>query len=215
MSGPVAPRALVINPNRSTAVTEAIRDALAASAWDPWTFRVEQIDEGPETIEGYRDEAVAAPLVVDRVTRRQAEFEAFVIACHGDPGLLAAREACPKPVVGIGEASMLAACGLGHRFGLITLRRSLVAKKWRQLREYGLVERCAAVEPTETGVLHGTDNPGDVGPYVSAGARALEQGAEVLVLGCAGMALARRAVEDELGVRVVEPVAAALSLLRA
>lgn len=209
-----ASRILILNPNSSWAVTDAIRQAISELG-ETGNCTVEQIDEGPPAIEGLQDEVLAAPLVMGRIAAAEGDYDAFVVACHGDPGVLASREVCPKkPVVGIGEASVLAACALGARFGLITLGGGLVEKKWRQLKEYGIAERCAAVEPTGTGVLHGVEQGVDFEVYVEAGRRAVVRGADVLVLGCAGMIRAARTVEERLGVPVVEPVSAAVAMLR-
>jgi allantoin racemase len=131
--------------------------------------------------------------------------------CHGDPGVDEAQRAITKLVYGIGAASFRAAAARGGRFGVITLGRGLVDAKWRQLIRCGLEGRCAAVEPTNTGVLHGvgTGSP-DPAPYLDAGRRAISRGASVLVLGCAGMAPTAQTVQRELGVPVIEPVAAGI-----
>ena len=204
---------LIINPNSSRPVTDAIRTSAASLNREGWLYTVEQIDQGPAVIEGLKDEVVAAPLVLRRIMDLQDQYDAFLVACHGDPGVLAIREVVAKPVVGIGETSLLVACALGRGFGLITLGSALVAKKWRQIREYGLEQRCVCVEPTEAGVLHGVAEGAHFDVYVDAARRAVARGADVLVLGCASMAPAARAVEEQVGVTVVEPVAAAISII--
>jgi allantoin racemase len=207
-------RILVINPNSSRSVTEAIAE-VAGDAMPPrFDVDVRQIDAGPPTIEGDLDEARAAPLVIDAVWACRDDFDAFVIACHGDPGLHACREAVGKTVVGIGEASMLAACAVGNRFGIITLSRRIVGKKWRQVQLAGVTERCAAIIPAGVGVLHASKGSAP-DPYIAAGREALSQGADVLILGCAGMTGVRLAVAESLHVTVIDPVIAGAHLAAA
>lgn len=92
---------------------------------------------------------------------------------------------------------------------MITLGSELVARKRRQVARCGLACQCVAIEPTHTGVLDCvTAQRPTLTPYLDAGRRAIERGAKVLVLGCARMAPAARALERELGIAVVEPVEA-------
>jgi allantoin racemase len=201
---------LILNPNSSPQVTTAIAEA-ALACLDPSGYEVQQIDEGPPVIEDEAAALLAADLVSERLRAQRASFDAFVVACHGDPGVTAAQQETGKPVTGIGAASFRAAAARGEYFGVITLGPELVEHKWRQVARCGLEARCAAIEPTHTGVLHGVGaQASDLTPYLEAGRRAIGLGADVLVLGCAGMVRVAEAVERELGVPVVEPVAAGI-----
>lgn len=201
---------LILNPNSSPQVTAAI--ALAAQACaDVGRYEVQTIEEGPLVIEDEAAVLLAAGLVFERVRAQSAAFDAFVIACHGDPGVSTAQTQIDKPVVGIGAASFREAAARGERFGVITLGPELVERKWQQVAQSGLRGRCAAIEPTHTGVLHGVSAQApDLTPYLEAGSRAIGHGADVLILACAGMSLLADAVARELGVLVVEPVAAGI-----
>ncbi len=201
---------LILNPNSSPEVTAAIADA-AMACHDSGAYEVQQIDEGPIVIEDDAAVKLAAKLVCDRVRALRGAFDAFVVACHADPGVRAAQQETGKPVSGIAAASFRTAAARGGRFGVITLGPELVQRKWRQVEGCGLRSRCVAIEPSHRGVLHSvsTEAP-DLTPYLEAGRKAIASGADVLVLGCAGMAGVATAVECELGVPVVEPVAAGI-----
>jgi allantoin racemase len=203
-------RLLILNPNSSLPVTEAITQVASASL-APGTFAVEQIDEGPAVIEDEAAALRAAALVCARLRSRRSQYDSFVVACHGDPGVEQAARITQKGVCGIGAASFRAAATRGEGFGVITLGRQLVERKRRQVARCGLASHCVAIEPTHTGVLDcvTAERPA-LTPYLDAGRRAIERGASVLVLGCAGMAPAARALERELGVAVVEPVEAGI-----
>jgi allantoin racemase len=206
-------RIYVLNPNSSRVVTEGILQSLAPFNCQNLEIKVDQLDNGPKYIEGYKDEAFVAPIIVERLFNLKNQYDIFVIACHGDPGLDAAREATyPKKVVGIGEASMLAACAVARCFGVITLHSSLVPKKWHQVHSYGLGDRCVAIEPTEKGVLDSLEYPNEILPYLDAAKRAISKGAQAIVLGCAGMAHLAKTLSLELEVPVLDPVYSAVSI---
>lgn len=201
---------LILNPNSSTAVTEAIA-GIALACLPPGSYAVEQIDAGPSVIEDESAALQAAELVCECLRAQRLSFDAFVVACHGDPGVAEARRVTGRKVCGIGAASFRAAAAHGGHFGVITLGDRLVDSKWRQLARCGLSDRCVAVEPTNTGVLdYLTGDPPPLVPYLEAGRRAIARGADVLVLGCAGMAPAARAVRRELRLPVIEPVQAGI-----
>jgi allantoin racemase len=202
-------RLLILNPNSSLSMTAAIAGVAAASL-PAGSFVVEQIDAGPAVIEDGDAASRAAELVCDHVRSGRSWYDGFVVACHGDPGVEEAGRITGKSVCGIGAASFRAAAACGD-FGVITLGAALVQRKWRQLAGCGLASRCVAVEPSHTGALDylGAEAP-VLTPYLYAGRRAIERGARVLVLGCAGMVPAARQLELELGVPVVEPVDAGI-----
>jgi allantoin racemase len=201
-------RLLIVNPNSSRPVTEAIA-AVAEASLAPGSFAVEQIDAGPAVIEDEETARRASELVCERLRARRSQYDSFLVACHGDPGVEEAARITEKRVCGIGAASFRAAAARGGDFGVITLGPDLVARKRRQVARCGLAFQCVAIEPTHTGVLdYVTAQRPTLTPYLDAGRRAIERGASVLVLGCAGMAPAAKALERELGVAVVEPVEA-------
>jgi allantoin racemase len=199
---------LVLNPNSSPEVTEAIRRAADWVRLPGIVFATEQLDDGPTTIESDDEHRQATRAVVEAIRERSAGHDGVIIACHGDPGLSEARRLLEVPVLGIGETSMLAAAAAAPSFGLLTLGPAVVPRKLRQLQAIGLQARCAAVEPTGTGVLHAIGESADPEPYRVAARAAIAKGAGALVLGCAGMVPVREWLSAEVPVPVVEPVVA-------
>jgi allantoin racemase len=103
-------RIVVINPNTTASMTRKIGEAARAVAAPGTKIVACNPAGGPVSIEGHYDEAVSAVGVLEEVLRGEAEgADGYVIACFGDPGLLAAREAARGPVLGIAEAAMHAA----------------------------------------------------------------------------------------------------------
>jgi allantoin racemase len=204
---------LVINPNSNPAVTAGLDAALAMlRLGDGPSIRCATLAEGPFGIESQKDvEAVTLPL--RRMVEADNAADAFVIACFSDPGLHVCREATRRPVFGISECGVLTALGRGDRFGIIAIQAPSVARHRRYLRELGLTERLAGERPLNMSVAETAAGEGTLARMEAVG-RALvaEDGADVLVLGCAGMARHRRPLEDKLGVPVVDPTQAAVAM---
>lgn len=207
----ITPSVLLLNPNSSVAVTNAIVAVVETFGDIPVDIRVDQIDEGPETIESAEDHEKVLPLILRRI--EIASEDVVIVACHGDPGVKQARVPGGPRILGIGESSMLVACAAGGNFGVITLSNGLVTRKLRQVEQYGLSDRCAGVVASGTGVLHGLREDPDIQPYVEAGRELARLGATSIILGCAGMVRVQSAVQSELNCMVIDPVKAAIGLV--
>ena len=205
---------VIINPNSTQTVTDGMSDAVARLrvAGGP-ALECVTLAEGPPGIETQAHvDGVVAP-IRDLVRARQHDASAFVIACYSDPGLAEARAVGARPVFGIAESAMLAATTRGSRFGVISILAASVARHLRYVRALGLESRSAGDRAIGLGVTELADAERTVGRMVEVG-RALrdEDGADVLILGCAGMARHRARLEDALALPVVEPTQAATLL---
>ncbi len=170
------------------------------------TIRCVTIAEAPSAIERQADIDSAEPLVVKRVAAETAG--AYVIACFSDPGVAEARQVSACPVIGIGEAGYLAALGFGGRFGVVSILESSIPRHARHIEKLGLSSRLAGDRALGLGVAELSGER--VVEAVAAVGRLLrdEDGADALVLGCAGMGQHRPEVEAALGIPVVDPVQA-------
>ncbi len=204
-------RVLVINPNSSESVTAAIDAAVAPFrlACGP-RIEVVTLHDGPPGIATQRDADSVVMKLVALVER--ADADAFVLACFSDPGLHAVREAARgRPVFGIAECGILRALTLGERFGIIALSAGSLRRQQRLVRQMGIDGRYAGSWPVEASAA---ETAGDaIRERLSAAARALvrECRADVVVLGCSGMAAHRRAIAEAAGCAVVEPAQQAVA----
>jgi allantoin racemase len=210
-------RILFINPNTSASFTAKVA-AIAAKYAAPGTeTRAVNPDSGPRSIESIYDELLSAGGTLATLLANLDNYDAFVIACYSDhPTIYAAREITKKPVLGIAEASMYLACLVGQRFSVVTTNCEWEPLLWDAVRHYGLAGRCASVRTTGMPVLAlESASPEETYKMILKAARqALEvDGAEVICLGCAGMAGLDKQLESELGVPVIDGVTAALKLL--
>ena len=122
------------------------------------------------------------------------------------------RDVVDVPVVGIQEAGVLAALALGERFGVISILPGSVPRHLRAFGAMGVLDRLAGDRGLGRGVaeLAGGDT---LEAMVATGRVLVEQdGADVIVMGCAGMARYRDRLEAALGVPVIEPCAAGVAL---
>lgn len=135
-----------------------------------------------------------------------------MIACFGDPGLAAARELATGPVVGIAEAGMHLATFIGRSFSVVTTLSRTTGQAWDLARSYGLAAACAGVHACDIPVLE-LDSPSAWASVAKACAAARDaDDCDVIVLGCAGMTGLAAALTAELGLPVVDGVAAAVKL---
>lgn len=206
-------RLLVVNPNTTRSMTETI-GAAACRAASPGTEIVAlNPDSGPPSIQGYYDEARSLAGLLDTVERNPG-FDGIVLACFDDSGLDALRCLTAAPVLGIGEAAFHAASLLAGRFSVVTtLSRSVPAIEHNLVR-YGLASRCGRVRASEVPVLElERGDPATRARIAAEIAAAIEDdGAEAIVLGCAGMTDLAASLSTEFGLPVLDGVVCAVGL---
>ncbi|MFP6727867.1 MAG: aspartate/glutamate racemase family protein [Alphaproteobacteria bacterium] len=206
-------RIVVINPNSSVDVTDGIDAAMEPLRFsDGPSIDCLTLKDGPPGIETQRHvDSVVGPLC-DLIEREGNNTDAFVIACFSDPGLHSARETTTRPVMGISESGITTALTLGEKFGIIAILPEGVTRHKRYIRQMGLEGRLAGDRAIGVGVT-GLSAEEEVESRMTAVGRKLieEDGADTLIMGCAGMARYRHRLEDTLGVPVIDPSQAAVA----
>lgn len=200
---------VVINPNSSRTVTDGIAAALTPLHRFGIPIRCLTLDDGPPAIECQRDaDLTVAPMLA--LAAAQTDAAGFVVACFGDPGLHALRDQTALPVVGIQEAAVTAALGLGQRFGVIAILPASIPRHLRAFGAMGVRDRLAGDRALGLGVAALADPARTVQAMIDTGRRLRDDdGADVLIMGCAGMAQYRDTLRDATGLPVVEPCQAA------
>lgn len=196
---------VIINPNSSQVVTDGIDAAVAPLRAFGRPIKCLTLAEGPPGIESQlQADLTIAPMIA----RAQLEPEAagFVIACFGDPGLHALRDAVTVPVVGIQEAAVMAALQLGQRFGVIAILERSIPRHFRAFGAMGVLDRCAGDRALGVGVTDLANADTCRAAMIETGKQLRDRdGADVLIMGCAGMAQYRAVLEEATGLPVVEP----------
>ncbi len=207
---------LVVNPNTTASMTTKIGVAARAVARPDTEIVATNSQDGPASIEGYLDVAVCLPGLLAEV-QKHPDADAIVVACFDDTGVDAVRCLVDVPVIGIGEAAFHAASMIATKFSVVTTLTRSVAGLEAKLARYGFAARCAKIRATEIPVLKLEQNdPATIGKIRREIKTAIEvDGAEAIVLGCAGMADFVQQLSQDLGLPVVDGVACAVTMAEA
>ncbi|PIJ69196.1 Asp/Glu racemase [Erwinia sp. OLTSP20] len=209
-------RIQIINPNTSQAMTEIIANAAREVAGAGSEIIAVCPSDGVPSIESHFDEAIAALGVLEQIKAgREQGVDGHIIACFGDPGLLAARELARAPVIGIAEAAMHLATLVSTRFSIVTtLPRTLIIAR-HLLERYGFSQHCAALHAIDLPVQALEDGSGRAQRKVrDCCIQAIKaDGCGAIVLGCGGMADLARTLSAELDVPVIDGVSAAVKMV--
>jgi Asp/Glu/hydantoin racemase len=206
-------RIRVINPNSNSVVTKAMEDALKPLDFaNGPEITCETLAEGPFGIESQADvDSVVMPL--RRLVEGDNSSAAFVIACYSDPGLHTCREATDRPVLGIAECGVLTALSRAESFGVIAIAQRSIRRHLRYLRQMGLTDRMAGERPINMSVAESASADAALGRMIEVGRFLKEMdGAQAIVMGCAGMARHRLPLEQALGIPVIDPTQAAVTM---
>lgn len=208
MTGPV----LVINPNSNPAVTAAMDTALDGFR-HPGAPEIDcvTLEDGPFGIQSQADaDSVVMPLA--RLVAARRDAAAIVIGCYSDPGIDLCREVAEGPVYGIQECGVLTALATADRFGVIAIAAPSILRHRRYMRRMGVLARLAGERALDISVADSAEGAGTFAKMEATGAALKADGADVLVLGCAGMARHRGPLEQALGLPVIDPTQAAVAM---
>ncbi len=211
-------RIFVINPNSSESVTSHLSETLNRIKRDDCELTVVCPEHGPVSIESAYDETLAAYQIMPLVKKANDEgYDAIVLACFSDPGLDAAKELSTIPVVGIEESTLHMAALLGHKFSVMTgMARRIPTREFHALLR-GVDTFYGSSPALNMSVLEMDSDPAKAKARIIEVARkaVTEDRAEVIILGCAGLAGYSEDIERELGVVVLDPSSVALKVAEA
>lgn len=202
---------LVINPNSSQKVTEAIMQS-ARRAASPKTELIGVTTRGgtrniDSSFGDYLSGHYMIKTALEEVHRHQPD--ALVLAGFGNVGIYALKEALDIPVVSISEASMALACLLGHRFSTLTMLRQFIPYQQDLVRLYGFENKLASVRAININVEECVTKREEALRQLTEQIEQLvkEDGAEVVILACAGLCGYDAELSRRAGVPVLDPVA--------
>lgn len=208
------PKALVINPNTSPEMTADIETTAQRVFKSPWEYVVEHAPSGPESLESWTDYHLASIAILP-LLEKYPNVDGIVLACFGDPGLFLLKEYSNVPVIGIAEASMSVALLLGSRFGILAGMRRAVALMDSMVRTYGLESRYAGTESLDLRVLDFEKERTETLNVLEIASQKLRaSGAEVLLLGCAGLTNFVDKLQARVSMPVIDPVEAGCRMLQ-
>ena len=210
---------LVINPNTSTEMTEDIRRSAMAAKQPSTEIVAVNPQHGPECVEGTADELMAAYqlLAIVEQAEKEENYDAYIVACFGDPGVDALRELTDKPVIGVAGAAIQLASFIGAKFSIVSILPRCLMHLEELAARYSGEKQLASIKTPNIGVLDFHTDPESAQRKLIAAAReAVEEDlAETVILGCAGMSGFAGLVSRNIGVPVIDSVTAAVKTAEA
>ena len=209
---------MVINPNTSADMTNHIRKALEGIKRSETELTVTCPDKGPVAIESAYDETLAAFYSIDLVKKANTEnYDAVIIACFADPGLVAMKEISDILIVGIQEVSMHVASMLGNKFSILTPMKKRIPSKYNDVWRNKLPFNLASVRELGMTVTETDEKPDLAQKRIMEVARQAveEDSAEVIILGCAGMVGYAEKAAKKLNIVVIDPTLVAFKYAEA
>ena len=205
-------RILLVNPNSTASMTAKIADAARSVAAPGTEIVAATVATAPASIESRCDESRALTGLLDTVLTHANTIDATVVACFDDPGISALRELTRGPVVAICEAACQAASVLAAGYSVVTTVPRAVNVISENLLQYGLDRKCRSVRSARIPVLALETAGASAADRIRAEIRLAmeEDGAEAIVLGCAGMANLARSLSSEFQIPVIDGVAVAV-----
>lgn len=203
---------LIVNPNISHSVTDLI-EAEARRAASPGTeLTMRTAPFGVAYIETRAEAAVGAFATLNELAEHHSGHDAAIVAAFGDPGLAAAREMLPIPVVGLTEAALMSAAMLGGRFSIVAISRRIRAWYQETVEMHGLAGRLASIRCLEESLRDIGTVQTDKGEQLQALCEAAvnEDGADVIIIAGAPLAGLARSIADRIPVPVVDGVSSAV-----
>ncbi|MCI2058585.1 MAG: aspartate/glutamate racemase family protein [Oscillibacter sp.] len=210
---------LVINPNSSEQMTQDIRNTLSSASDNEFSITVTRTEGAPNVLESFSDYTNAGYHVLRRLEQLKTDgmpYDGVLLACMGDPCLYAVKEACPVPLIGIAEAALSTALLLGSKFSILASSAKAKPMMESMVQTYGLNDRMASVETFDLPIDEFMADPELLRKSIRKTAKsATDRGAEVLVLGCAGMTMLSNELESLADLPVIDPILAGMEQLKA
>lgn len=208
----------IINPNTSLKMTEEIEKIAKQYAADGTDVYAVSPPTGPVSVESLYDEALAVPGVLSEIIKgdRDENADAFIIACFGDPGLEAAREVTDKPVIGIAQAAITMARLMAPNFSIVYVLDKSQKIIENVVKLHHAENECCSIRSIGMGVLENENKAKlEEALYLHSKKCVEEDGAECILLGCAGYVGFAEILKEKLGVLVLDGVVPAVKLCEA
>ena len=213
-------RILVIRPivNVPEELQQKRLDHLRRLAFSGTEIEITSIEKGPVAIETEYDAALAVPGILRKARQAEKEgFDAIINSCAADPGLYACRQAVSIPVVGTGESSHLLAASLGRKYSIITVgKQGRIPRLYDNvIRNLNLESKVASIRGIGmSSVLELRENLNKAKKlFIEESKKAIiEDGADVIVPGCAYFSELVAELQKELEVPIIDPAGAALKM---
>lgn len=207
----------IINPDVNEGISTKIKQSAEQYANETTTLFCNSPASGPRSIDDAFTKEIASTYILEEILLSEQEgiYDGYVIACFADPAVHAAKEITNKPIIGIGEASVMLASFIGESFSIITVGE---ASRWvykEVVRRTGTKHKLASLRSPHIQSEDAFIQPDNVTKVVIQEAKQAisEDFAEVIILGCGVMTGIETDVEEAVNVPVINPTAAGVKVL--
>jgi len=205
---------LVINPIGDDSWNESDRRFFYSVASPTTSVEVVSLDKGPPSVETLKDYEDVEPLVIDQALKTHKEYDGLIVNCFLDPGVDELKELIDKPVVGPGEASLALGSIFGGRLGIVSIESEALKLIEERCSMLAYREKVVSIRGIKTRVVDLTKDWEKVKiELIEESRKAIEDGAEVVILGCTGLAGLGKIVSETIHKPVIDPAAAALKMV--
>jgi allantoin racemase len=207
-------KVLVINPVGHPTWDEQDKRIYESFAAQDTEIDVKSLPRGPKSVESAKAYAEVVPLVLEMIKKNEKTYDGFIVNCFLDPGTDLAREITRKPVVGPCKASMTIASYITKRIGIVTVGNEALWLIRDRVESLGYDKYLVDVKGTSFGVLDiDKDRERTLRELVVRAEELKKMGAEVVVLGCTGLAGYAEEVQKRVGIPVIDPAGASIKIL--
>ncbi|KAK5123185.1 hypothetical protein LTR85_003383 [Meristemomyces frigidus] len=240
MAGASGRSILIINPNTTQAMTDALQPLVDTLGFDTTRFEYFTAPSGVKSINDEDDAAVSAKACLPALKEKLDDFDGFLVCCYSEHPLVPQLRSeldklgptgYRKAVTGIFEASLavcLQSINVKEKFGIVS-----TGKQWEEILGDAVADlldtktssRYGGTETTGLNAdeLHSTPKAEVDKRMKDATKRLLDNGTKAICLGCAGMAgmdrTVREACIEQLGdaeggrIRIVDGVVSGVTYL--
>jgi Asp/Glu/hydantoin racemase len=134
-----------VHPIEQAPYIERLQAFLDDAAGGGARFEVHGLDPPDRHFHPLTEFRCAAQTIRNALEAERAGYDAFVVGHFQEPGLLQIRGAIDIPVIGLGEASLLAALSMGGRLGLVTIDPVFIDWHERQVAAHCFAQRVVGV----------------------------------------------------------------------
>ena len=207
-------RVLVINPVGTEEWNESDRLIYQAFASDNTEVDIVSLERGPRSIENRVAEAEVIPLIIQKALEHYKKYDGIIVNCCLDPGIDVLRSLIPIPTVGPCQASLALASVLGRKIGIVTVSRSAVPIFEELVVKYRMENRVVSIRGIPISVPEILEDENRTVRLLKGEIeKAVENGADVVVLGCTGLAGFAKKVQEFFEVPILDPAAAAVKVI--
>ena len=208
------PHVVLINPNTNRATTERMVEIARAAAGGRFTIGGRTATHGVGLITNEKELAAATLAVRALAAKLPANCDGIILSAFGDPGLAELRRRTRIPIAGIGEAGLLAAADGGRRFAIATTTPGLRSSIETMIADLGLSDRYVGTEITEGSPAELTADHQRLETALAAAiTRAIDGGAQAVVIGGGPLAVVARRLAGRFPVPIIESIPEAVRWL--